>query len=139
MVGGGCPPPRSPRCRGRAGAQSAPASPLMSLTSPGIPLPGTVAGFPSGKLSCMSWAPPVLYINTKSGQKRVRQTTSGWNLLVQWKNGTQEWVPLKILKNLDPIEVDEFSVARGIDKEPAFTWCIPYTLRCRDRIIAGVN
>ena len=31
-----------------------------------------------------------LYINTKSGQKRMRQTTAGWNLLVQWKNGTQE-------------------------------------------------
>ena len=29
MVGGGCPPPGSPRCRGRAGARSAPASPLL--------------------------------------------------------------------------------------------------------------
>ena len=45
------------------------------------------------------------------------QTTSGWNILVQWKNGTQEWVPLKILKNSNPIEVAEFAVARGIDKE----------------------
>ena len=49
--------------------------------------------------------PNNLYINTKSVQKRMRQTTSGWNLLVQWKNGTQEWVPLKILKNSNPIEV----------------------------------
>ena len=55
--------------------------------------------------------PNDLYINTKSGQKRMRQTTSGWNLLVQWKNGTQEWVPLKILKNYNPIEVAEFVVA----------------------------
>ena len=42
--------------------------------------------------------PNDLYINKKSGQKHMRQTTSGWNLLVQWKNGTQEWVPLKIFK-----------------------------------------
>ena len=69
----------------------------------------------------------------------MRQTTAGWNLLVQWNNGTQEWVLLKILKNLNPIEVAEFVVARGIDKEPAFTWWVPYTLRRRDRIIAGVN
>ena len=69
----------------------------------------------------------------------MRQTTSGWNLLVQWKNGTQEWVLLKILKNSNPIEVAEFAVARGIDNEPAFTWWVPYTLRRCDRIISGVN
>ena len=33
--------------------------------------------------------PNDLYINTNSGHKRKRQTTSGWNILVQWKNGTQ--------------------------------------------------
>ena len=55
----------------------------------------------------------------------MRQTTAGWNLLVQWKNGTQEWVPLKILKKSNPIEVAEFAVARGIDKEPDFTWWAP--------------
>ena len=43
------------------------------------------------------------------------------------------------LKNSNPIEVAEFAVAQGIDKEPAFTWWVPYTLRRRDRIIAGVN
>ena len=48
-------------------------------------------------------------------------------------------MPLKILKNSNPIEVAEFTVARGIDKEPAFTWWFPYTLRRCDIIIAGVN
>ena len=47
--------------------------------------------------------PNNIYINTKSGQKRMRHTTSGWNILVQYKNGTQEWVPLKILNNSNPI------------------------------------
>ena len=79
------------------------------------------------------------YININSGQKRMIQTTAVWNLLVQWKNGTQEWVPLKILKNSNPIEVSELSVARGIDKEPAFTWWVPYALRRHDIIIAGLN
>ena len=69
----------------------------------------------------------------------MRQTTSGWNLLVQRNNETQEWVPLKILKNSNPIEVFEFIVARGINKEPDFNWWVPYTLRRRDRIIVGVN
>ena len=69
--------------------------------------------------------PNAIYINKKSGQKRMKHTTYGQNLLVKWKNGTQEWVPLKILKNSNPIEVAEFAVARGIDKEPAFTWWVP--------------
>ena len=55
--------------------------------------------------------PNDLYINTNSGHKRMRHTTSSLNLLVQWKNGTQEWVPLKILNNSIPIEVAEFAVA----------------------------
>ena len=46
---------------------------------------------------------------------------------------------MKILKISNPIEVAEFSVTRGIDKEPTFTWWVPCTLRRRDRIIAGVN
>ena len=57
VVGGGCPPPRSPRCCGRAGARSAPASPLVSQTPPGIPPTGIAVGFLEGNLSCMSWAP----------------------------------------------------------------------------------
>ena len=57
MVGGGCPPPGLPRCRVRADAGSAPASPLVSSPPPGTPLPGTAAGYPLETLSCMSWAP----------------------------------------------------------------------------------
>ena len=38
-----------------------------------------------------------------------------------------------------PLETAEFAVARGIEDEPAFMWWVTYTLRRRDRIIAGVN
>ena len=57
MVGVVCPPPVSPRCHGRAGAQSSPASPLVSQTPPGIPPPGTAVCFPLGNSFCMSWSP----------------------------------------------------------------------------------
>ena len=80
-----------------------------------------------------------LYVTTQSGQRRMRKTTSGWELLVQWKNGSKEWVPLKVLKNSNPLEVAEYAKSRGIDNQPAFVWWVPYTLRRRDRIIAGVN
>lgn len=80
-----------------------------------------------------------MYVNTKSGQRRLRKTTSGWNLLVLWKDGSEQWVPLKLLKESHPVEVAEFSVSRSIDHEPAFHWWVPYTLRKRDRIISAVN
>ena len=80
-----------------------------------------------------------MYVHTKSGQRRLRQTTSGWSLLILWKNGEEEWMPLNKMKQALPLETAEFAVARGISDEPAFKWWVPYTLRRRDRIIAGLN
>ena len=52
-----------------------------------------------------------LYITTKSGRRRMRETTAGWDLLVTWKNGEQEWMPLSIMKNSNPLEVAEYASA----------------------------
>jgi hypothetical protein len=80
-----------------------------------------------------------MYTTTKSGQRRIRKSTQGWKLLVLWKDGSEQWIPLKILKESHPVEVAEFAVSRGIDAEPAFCWWTPYTLRKRDRIISAVK
>jgi len=79
------------------------------------------------------------YIVTKSGQRRMRQSTIGWDLLILWKDGREEWIPLKVMKESNPVEVAEFAEARGISSEPAFEYWVPYTLRRRDRIIASVT
>ena len=69
------------------------------------------------------------FLVTKRGQRRLRQTTVGWDLLVVWKDGSETWVPLKHLKESNPVEVTEFARARGTDNEPAFAWWMPHTLR----------
>ena len=79
------------------------------------------------------------YIVTKTGTRRVRQTTRGWRLKILWKDGSESWVPLKLLKETHPVDVAEFAKAAGIDNEPAFCWWVPYTLRKRDRIISAIN
>ena len=79
------------------------------------------------------------YITTRSGQKRLCQTTAGWHLLVLYKDGREQWVPLKLLKESNPIEVAEFAVNRDIHKEPAFAYWVPFVLKKRDRIVATVN
>jgi hypothetical protein len=79
------------------------------------------------------------YVYTKSGQRRLRKTTQGWKLLVLWKDGTETWVKLSDMKEAHPVEVAEFAKSRGIDREPAFAWWVPYTLRKRDIILSAVK
>ena len=79
------------------------------------------------------------HIVTGNGQRRLRKSTQGWKLEVLWKDGSTSWIPLKDLKESNPIEVAEFSKARGINDEPAFAWWVPCTLRKRDAIISAVT
>ena len=79
------------------------------------------------------------YLITKSGQRQLRKTTSGWKLLVAWADDSETWVPLKDLKESHPVEVAEFAKAWGIADEAAFVWWVPYTLRKRDVILSKVK
>ena len=58
---------------------------------------------------------------------------------MEWREGTSSWIPLKILKESNRIEVFEYAVAHGIDKKPAFAWWVGHTLKKRDRIIKHVQ
>jgi len=78
-------------------------------------------------------------VTTRSGTRHLRETTIGWKLLVRWKDGSEQWISLKLLKESNPMEVAEFAKAREIDNGPAFCWWVPYTLRKRDWIIPSVN
>jgi hypothetical protein len=71
-----------------------------------------------------------------NGQQRPIHTTRGWKLLVQWKDGSMSWVPLKDMKESHPIEVAEYGV---VNKEPAFAWWAKKVLRKHDRIIRKVK
>lgn len=73
------------------------------------------------------------------GTNRPRRTTRGWFLLVGWKDGTSDWVPLRELKESNPILVAEYAVNNKIVFEPAFAWWVPHVLRRRDRIIKKVQ
>jgi hypothetical protein len=62
------------------------------------------------------------YFVTKTGTKRMRQTTVGWKFLAEWANGSQQWIELKILKESNPNQVAEYAMASNIREEPAFAW-----------------
>ena len=79
------------------------------------------------------------FVIDKYGNKSHRTMTKGWKLLVNWKDGTQSWIPLTEVKDSNPIELAENTVAKEFNKEPAFTWWVPFTLHKCNRIIAAVN
>ena len=79
------------------------------------------------------------YVVTSQGTKRRRESTIGWELLVQWKDSSTTWIALKDLKESYPVQVAEYAVEARISEEPAFAWWVPYTLRKRNRIIAKLK
>jgi hypothetical protein len=75
------------------------------------------------------------YYVDPNGQKSRRVTTKGCKLLVKWRDGTTDWLPLKDLKESYPVQVAEYAVSNKIAEQPAFAWWVPYVLRKREQII----
>ena len=79
------------------------------------------------------------YFTTLSGTKRTRQTTQGWRFLVEWSNGSRQWIDLKLLKESNPVQVAEYDTSCNIEDEPAYAWWVPYVLRKWAAIVKAVN
>ena len=78
-------------------------------------------------------------IVTPVGTKRMKQTTAGWELLIQWKDGSTTWVTLRDAKDSYPVQAAVYAVAAGIDKQPAFAWWVPFTIKKRQQIISKIK
>ena len=62
------------------------------------------------------------YMVDHSGRRHPKVTTQGWELEVEWRDGTTSWVPLKDLKDSNPNKISE---------EPAFAWWVRPTVKRR--------
>jgi hypothetical protein len=62
------------------------------------------------------------FLTTRNGNKRRRETTKGWEILIQWKDGSR--VSMKDIKGLNPVQLAEYVTQRRITGEPAFAWWI---------------
>ncbi len=76
-----------------------------------------------------------MYITTRTGQKKLRQSTVGWKFLVEFTNGRKQWMQLSDLKESNPVDVAEYVTARKIEDEVAFAWWVPFTLRKKARLL----
>ena len=77
--------------------------------------------------------------NNYSGVKKKKQTTKGWDLCVQWKGGYTSWVALKDMKNGLLVQTAKYAIKKGVDKEPAFSLWMPYTMLKAKHFIAKVK
>jgi hypothetical protein len=75
------------------------------------------------------------FTTSKNGNKCPKQTTIGWQLLVEWNNGSSDWTNVKDLKESNPVEIAEHAVANKIVEEPAFKWWVANMLRQKNRIM----
>ena len=54
------------------------------------------------------------FITRGTGNRRRRETTVGWELLAQWKDGSTNWVSQKDLKESYPVQTAEYAVVAKI-------------------------
>ena len=79
------------------------------------------------------------FITTRTGTKRRRETTKGWEILIEWKDGSTNWVALKDVKESYPVQLAEFAISNRKAEEPAFVWWVPFVMKKRNRILAKVK
>ena len=79
------------------------------------------------------------FITTGTGTRRRHETTIGWELLAQWKDGSTNWISLKDHKESYPVQAAEYAVVAKIAMEPAFAWWALHTLKKRNQIISKVK
>ena len=75
------------------------------------------------------------YRKTRDNKHVKKRTTTGWDLEVQWKDGSTLWIPLKELKETNTIEDAEYSMLNRIDEEPAFDWWVKDVIKKGKRLI----
>lgn len=80
--------------------------------------------------------PDDAFISSTNGGKRRKKTTRGWEILLQWKDGSTTWEAMKDIHAEYPVQLAEYALNKGIDDQPAFAWWIPYVMRKRNRIIS---
>ena len=79
------------------------------------------------------------FITMRTGTKRRRETTKGWEILIKWKDGSMNWVTLKDVKESYPVQLAEFAISNRISEEPVFGWWVPFMMKKRNHILAKVK
>ena len=76
------------------------------------------------------------FISTKNGGRKRIKSTKGWEILVQWKDGTTSWEMMKDILAEYPVQLAEYAILKNLQHLPAFAWWVPTYIKKRNRIIS---
>jgi hypothetical protein len=60
-------------------------------------------------------------VNT-SGCRKPEKTTHGWKIEVEFRDRTTTWTNMKSVKEVNPIKLAVYTVAKKIEDKPVFVW-----------------
>jgi len=60
-------------------------------------------------------------------------------MCVEWRDGTTSWLPLKDVKQANPLELAEYALVNKIQDEPAFAWWVPDVIRRKNWILGKIK
>ena len=59
------------------------------------------------------------FIHIFNGNKRRRETTKGWEVCIQWKDGISTWNHVKDVKEAYSVHIADYAVQNRISEQPA--------------------
>jgi len=74
-----------------------------------------------------------------NGNVHPKKTTCGWDICVEWRDGSTSWLPLKDVKDANPLKLAQYAVANQILEEPTFKWWVQEILKKKKMIIAKIK
>jgi len=75
------------------------------------------------------------FLHGYNGNRHRIKTTKGWDICVEWQDRSTSWLPLKDVKDANPVELADYAVANKLSDEPAFAWWLPEVQKRRNRIV----
>ena len=74
-----------------------------------------------------------------NGTKQIKPTTRGWQMLIQWSDGSTDWAEMRDVKDSYPVQLAAYATRHQLHKEPAFAWWIRHVTRQQRRGIHKVK
>jgi hypothetical protein len=78
-------------------------------------------------------------ITARDGRCQFKPTTKGWEVCIEWKDGSTNWIPLKDAKDSYPVQLAEYAIAHNQQDRPVFAWWVPFVMKKRNHIISKVK
>ncbi len=79
------------------------------------------------------------FIVSTNGNLHKKHTTQGWDICIEWCDGSTSWLPLRDVKEANPIELAEYAIANKIADKPAFHWWVPDIQKRRNQIVSQIK